>query len=354
MAEDSPEFKPLPRRNRKNGSRDTKKNKRAAVGSTTPSVPRRAARARAAAATAHDIVPPPRTIRRRRKKAGFSFGWLKYLAFAGMVSIGVYVIVNMQPAPPAPPPDATPDPNITLVPTNAPLLPIFNIPQLPTAAPTFTPTPSVPEVAIVAGHWAAETGDAVPAVRDSGAICPNGLREVDITKSVADKTLALMKKRGYHTVLLQEFDPRYQESPPFHPKVFLSIHADSCLSGGDYAYATGYKIAHAEPSDNEQEDSRLVTCLTRRYDQVAAKYDKPFNANTITRNMTEYHAFRKIDPTTPAAIIELGFLGNDADFLVNHQDEMARGLANGLDEFLHGQSCAPATATPEPTETVLP
>jgi N-acetylmuramoyl-L-alanine amidase len=354
MAEESSDFKPLPRRNRKSGSRDAKRNKRAAVGSTTPSTPRRSTRARAVVAPGDGLAPPPRTVRRRRRKAAFSFGWLKYFAFAGMVSIGMYVILTMQPAPPAPPPNSTPNPNATLVPTSKPFMPIIALPQLPTAAPTFSPTPRVPEVAIVAGHWANASSDSAPTVHDSGAVCSDGLREVDITKSVADQTLNILQGRGYHTVLLQEFDPRYEELPPFKPKVFLSIHADSCLQGGDYAFATGYKIAHAEPSDNEAEDSRLVTCLTRSYDKIAVKYDKPFNANTITRAMTEYHAFRKIDPTTPAAIIELGFLGNDRDFLVNHQAEMARGLAIGLDEFLQGLACAPAAATPEPTETVLP
>ncbi len=353
MDKDSSDFKPLPRRRKKNSGNEGKPRKRQAVGAGTPSVTRRTTRARTV--PADDATDAPRPARKRRTTRKNPFGWLKYVALLSIVGIGIYILLSLQPAPPAPPPNATPDPDATLVPTSAPIFPIIPLPQiLPTAAPTFTSTPSIPEVAIVAGHWAKESSDAVPAVRDSGATCPDGLREVDITKSVADQTIALMQRRGYHTILLQEFDPLYESAPRFKPRVFLSIHVDSCLTGADYSYATGYKIAHAEPSDNEQEDNRLVTCLTRSYDQVAAKYDKPFNANTITRNMTEYHAFRKIDPTTPAAIIELGFLGWDRDLLTNHQDELARGLAIGLDEFLKGQSCLPATATPEPTETVLP
>lgn len=351
MDNESPDFKPLPRPRKKNDAAG-KSRKRPPVGATTPSAPRRASRTRAA--TSEEKSAAPRAPRRRAASPN-PFDWLKYVGFAGMVALGIYVLVNMQPPPPPLPSNATPDPNATLVPTSAPLFPIFSLPQLvPTAAPTFTPTPSIPEVAIVAGHWASESSDGVPTVRDSGAVCPDGLREVDITKNVADKTLALLQARGYHTILLQEFDPLYEAQPRFKPRVFLSIHADSCLTGADFVYATGYKIAHAQPSDNAEEDGRLVTCLTRSYDKVAHLYDKPFNANTITRNMTEYHAFRKIDPTTPAAIIELGFLGWDRDFLVNHQDEMARGLAIGLVDFLKGEPCVPPTATPEPTETVLP
>lgn len=350
------EFKPLPRRRRKSEPKP-KPRKRQAVGASTPTAPRRSTRSRTTAAAASADAAPaaaPRPTRRRRKARSSPFGWVKYLAFAGIVAVSVYVFLNIQPPPPPLPSDATPDPNATLVPTGAPFFPILTLPQLPTTAPTPTSTPTIPEVAIVAGHWEPEAADGVPTVRDSGAVCPDGLREVDITKSVADQTLLLMQNRGYHTVMLQEFDPRYEQTPRFQPRVLLSIHVDSCLQGAEYAYATGYKIAHAEPSDNVEQDGRLVTCLTRSFDRVAFKYDKPFNVNTITRNMTEYHAFRKIDPTTPAAIIELGFLGNDRAFLVNRQDEMARGLAVGLDDFLKGNACVPGTATPQPTETVLP
>lgn len=353
MPDDSSEFKPLPRRKRKSDPPASKAKKPRTVGASTPSVPRGT---RTRKAVASDDAPAPRTTTRRKRAAkGNPFGFLKYVGFLMIVGVGVYVLMNLQPAPPPLPADFTPDPNATLVPTRVPFsLPVISLPTFPTATRTFTPTPTIPQIAIVAGHWAQVEGDSVPTVHDSGAVCPDGLREVDITKSVADKTLAILHDRGYHVVLLQEFDPRYEAEPKFAPKSFLSIHADSCLVGADYAFATGYKIAHAEPSDNEEEDSRLVTCLTRSYDKVAAKYDKPFNVNTITRDMTEYHAFRKIDPTTPAAIIELGFLGYDREFLVDHQDEMAQGLAKGIDDFLKGSACVPATATPQATETEVP
>lgn len=369
MSEDSPEFKRSPRRKRKSDTPEPKPRKRTVVGAATPSVPRRTPRKRvvapeadaapvprkrAAVAPEVDAAPIPRRARKRSAaKKSNVLSWFKYLAFAALVGIGVYAILILQPPPPAPPSDITPDPDATLVPTDVPFFPIITFPQLPTAAPTLKPTPVIPDVAIVAGHWANASNDSAPTVHDSGATCPDGLREVDITKSVADKTLDLLQKRGYHTVLLEEFDARYKTvNPDFNPRAFLSIHSDSCLMGADYSFATGYKIAHAEPSDNETEDSRLVTCLTRGYDRVAAKYDKPFNVNTITRAMTEYHAFRKIDPKTPAAIIELGFLGYDRDFLVNHQDEMAQGLAKGIDDFLQGSTCLPPT--PKPAQTPTP
>lgn len=365
MNEDSPEFKPLPRKNSRR-----KTTRRQVVGAGTPSTPRRAARARAAAADTS--VAPTRTPRRRRGRRKNPFGWLKYVALLLMVGLGGYLIANLTQPPTAlvvngasatdlaePRISPTPGPSVRQAePTITPDGSIFSglpLPRLPAAAPTPSPTPDMPDIAIVAGHWAAESTDGVPAVRDSGAVCPDGLREVDITKSVADQALAILTRRGYRTTLMQEFDPRYKtDNPDFAPRVYLSIHADSCLTGPDYAFASGYKIAHAEPSDNETEDSRLVTCVTRSYDKVAVNYNLNFNANTITRNMTEYHGFRAINPRTPAAIIELGFLGQDRAFLVNRQDEMARSIAIGLDDFLQGKTCLPAGATPPPTETTVP
>lgn len=354
MPENPSDFKPLPRRNKKSAGKKNRGGKRQPVGSAIPSSPRRITRSRAAVAAEQVAPVTPRRTRRKSAARKNPFGWLKYLAFAAIVGAGVFVFLNLQPAVPPPPSDVTPDPRATRVPTSAPFFPVISLPQFPTAEPTRAPTAVTPEVAIVAGHWANTSNDSEPTVHDSGAVCPDGLREVDINKAVADQTVQILQGRGYHTVLLEEFDDRYLQNPRFKPKVFLSIHSDSCLVGADYAFATGYKIAHAEPSDNLQEDSRLVTCLTRSYDRVATKYDKPFNANTITRAMTEYHAFRKIDRSTPAAIIELGFLGYDRDFLVNHQSEMARALAIGLEEFLKRDTCLPPTATPSATETVLP
>src|SRR5581483_3227427 len=212
MAEPS-DFRPLPR-----GS-SGRKRKRTGVGATTPSTARRTPRSRKAA-------PAP------AKRKLNPFGWLKYVALVLIVGVGAYVLANLQPAPPVPPSDFTPDPNATLVPTSASLFPNISFPALATALPSLatalpgpspSPTPKYPEVAIVAGHWANTSTDSVPTVHDSGATCSDGLREVDITKSVADQTLTILQRRGYRTTLLEEFDPRLKKvEPDFAPKVFLS------------------------------------------------------------------------------------------------------------------------------------
>ncbi len=228
-------------------------------------------------------------------------------------------------------------------------------PQLqPASQATATSVPAL-RIAIVSGHW---SGDTHPAnvVPDTGAVCDDGLKEVDINKAVADKVVALLKRKGWQVDLLQEFDQKLKsDQPDYAPSVFLAIHSDSCVSGPNFPFATGYKIAHAEPSDNPQEDDRLVACLRRDYEAQVKGYNLSFNQNTITTSMTEYHAFHQIVKMTPAAIIELGFIGNDRLILTRHQDELAAGIVDGLTAFLNRDDCGTAPQeTPPPYVTRVP
>jgi N-acetylmuramoyl-L-alanine amidase len=50
--------------------------------------------------------------------------------------------------------------------------------------------------------------------------------------------------------------------------------------------------------------------------------------------MTEYHAFYEIEPQTPAAIIETGFMDADRRLLTKHPDRIAQGIVDGLLCFL--------------------
>jgi N-acetylmuramoyl-L-alanine amidase len=75
------------------------------------------------------------------------------------------------------------------------------------------------------------------------------------------------------------------------------------------------------------------------------------HADTITHNMTEYHAFRKVAPTTPAAILELGFLGGDRELLTTEAERSAQGVAESVRCFLDDVEPTPTLiATTTPTE----
>jgi N-acetylmuramoyl-L-alanine amidase len=194
---------------------------------------------------------------------------------------------------------------------------------LPTLIPTATPTPLPPLIGLLAGH----SGGA-----DTGAICPDGLREVDITTDVAQRAKNLLEARGYRVDILAEFDKRLSAvKRDYSPQAFLAIHADSCIY-----YASGYKVARADNSAIPQDDDWLVKCVSTAY---AAAAQLPLHEGSITRDMTHYHGLNEIDPQSPGAILELGFLGSDKDALKHRRDALALGIAEGLDAFVRGGAC---------------
>jgi N-acetylmuramoyl-L-alanine amidase len=75
----------------------------------------------------------------------------------------------------------------------------------------------------------------------------------------------------------------------------------------------------------------VVACLNREY---ALQTGLPQHPSSITDNMTDYHAFNQIDPHTPGAIIETGFLLDDRLLLEQKPKVVARGIAAGIMCFL--------------------
>jgi N-acetylmuramoyl-L-alanine amidase len=86
-------------------------------------------------------------------------------------------------------------------------------------------------------------------------------------------------------------------------------------------------VAGASVSPQPEKTERLVACLTDRYQRATGL---TFHFNTVTRDMTEYHAFDEIDPNTPAAIIETGFLNLDREILTERTDQVAKAVADGI------------------------
>jgi N-acetylmuramoyl-L-alanine amidase len=64
--------------------------------------------------------------------------------------------------------------------------------------------------------------------------------------------------------------------------------------------------------------------------------------------MREYHAFREIDPSTVAAIIETGFLNLDREILTKQTDRVAAGVVGGILCFANNENIEP---TPNPGNT---
>ena len=173
------------------------------------------------------------------------------------------------------------------------------------------------QVALISGH----------AGNDSGATCEDAAGQVLFTEAainarVAELAAERLRRAGAEVAVLEEFDPRLEG---LRSDVLLSIHADSCID------ATGYKAAVHARTLFPVTAERLLTCLETHY---PAATGLPHHPNTVTHDMTEYHAFRRIDPQTPAAIIEIGFLGGDQQLLTENPELVARGIDESLACFL--------------------
>jgi N-acetylmuramoyl-L-alanine amidase len=202
----------------------------------------------------------------------------------------------------------------TLTPTGTPTA--TRIPPSPTPTPTKAPAR---KVGVVAGHWSTN-----PRKYDPGAVCPDGLTEVEINLAIAQLVKVLLENQGYEVDLLEEFDTALDG---YQADALVSIHADSC----NVPEASGFKVASVLHSAVPEEEDRLVRCLREEYQGATGL---SFHEHSITYHMTEYHAFYEIAAETPGAIIETGFMAADRQILVDQQDKVAEGIANGIVCFL--------------------
>jgi N-acetylmuramoyl-L-alanine amidase len=201
-------------------------------------------------------------------------------------------------------------------------------PQAPDANPLAPTSQRQIRIGIVAGHWG----------NDSGAVCANGKTEAEVNLAIASLVQQKLNAQGFQVDLLQEFDPRLEG---YQAAVLVSIHNDSCEDYGPEA--TGFKVKESVSSRDPNLASRLTACLSDRYATVTGM---PFHAGSITIDMTEYHAFDEVDPSTTAAIIETGFLRLDYDILTQRPDLIADGIVAGIMCYVNVESVDP---TPMPT-----
>ena len=223
-------------------------------------------------------------------------------------------LVQVSTPPPTVRPSSTPLPTFTSVPSLTPV----------------TPTPRVPRIGIVAGHWwLDESGQQS---LDVGSVCdegtPNQLTELDINLPVAERVVYALRQQGYQADLLQEWDERLTG---YEADVLLSIHSDACL----YPEASGFKVARVADSQVPEIEDRLVACLVERY---GARTGLDFHEGSITADMTAYHTFYEIYPNTPGAIIEVGFMLADRTLLTQRHDLVAQGIIDGILCFLEGEA----------------
>lgn len=187
-------------------------------------------------------------------------------------------------------------------------------------------------IGIVAGH----SGN------DAGAVCYDGngnvtLTEADVNLEIAALVQQQLTQQGFQVDLLREFDSRLNG---YRALAIVSIHNDSCEYINDEA--TGFKVAAALNTNDVNRANRLTACLVDRYERLT---NMTYHAGSITGDMREYHAFREIDPSTVAAIIETGFLNLDREILTRRTDLVAAGVVEGILCFSNNENIEP-TAIP--------
>lgn len=189
-----------------------------------------------------------------------------------------------------------------------------------------TQSPGPIRIGIVSGHKG----------NDSGAVCADGLTEAEVNENIAVRVISALQTRGIAADLLTEFDPRLEG---YVATALISIHADSCDYINDLA--TGFKIAGSGYTDS----SALSICVEEAYRQAT---QLSYHANTITLDMSDYQAFRRIAAGVPAIIIEVGFMNLDRQMLTEQPDRVAGGITDGLwcylEQIRGGVSYAPSAA----------
>jgi N-acetylmuramoyl-L-alanine amidase len=205
------------------------------------------------------------------------------------------------------------------------------------------PTPNwLKRIGIVSGHRGPQN--------DPGAVCPDGLTEAEINFNVASAVVRKLRSMGFTSDLLDEFDARLDN---YQAAAMVSIHANTCKDFGERV--SGYIVAKAAARPEGGLDTLLAECVAEHYGK-AVPIERRFS---LTRDMTDYHSFREINPLTPAAIIELGFMKDDREILTTKTEQMAQGIVDGLLCFLQPQNpssgnailVTPGMDAPTPTPT---
>ncbi|MEI7556800.1 N-acetylmuramoyl-L-alanine amidase [Candidatus Chlorohelix sp.] len=208
---------------------------------------------------------------------------------------------------------------------------------------------NTPLVALQVGHYQIEQlPDEFASLRSQTGGSGGGIREVDLNLEVTRRVAALLTTHSITVEILPATVPE-----EYTADAFVAIHADA--STGESA--SGYKIARSRFSAIPTTDDALVGNIFDAYGKLTSLGV----SDNITRNMTGYYAFNNrrrvnsISKITPAAIIEMGYLTNSSDrkVLLNHQEAVAQGLADGIINFLDARPPLAQREKPQDRVTAL-
>jgi N-acetylmuramoyl-L-alanine amidase len=155
------------------------------------------------------------------------------------------------------------------------------------------------------------------------------VREVDVNLKVARLVAQILQQQGAQVDVIPSTVP-----VQYKADAFVAIHADANNSSAP----NGFKAARASRSAQPAVDDALVEALYAEYLPVSGMP----RSSAITSAMLYYYAFaggnasHTVAPTTPAAIVEMGYLTNTSDraFINNKPDVVAGAIAAGIVRFL--------------------
>ena len=192
-----------------------------------------------------------------------------------------------------------------------------------------------PRVAIQAGHWRANEAPWPFRISTGGSVA--GVDERTITLDVAQRVGALLRPAGIEAEVLPAWFPS-----DYAADAFLALH----VNGSPNPAHRGF---FADRSD----DSRIPEVEERLTRLINSEYAKATGLPYIYRptpNSRRYYGYYRVTGSTPAALIEMGFLTNETDraFLTSAPQTAAQALATAIQRFL--ADAAPRGAA-QPLET---
>lgn len=202
--------------------------------------------------------------------------------------------------------------------------------DVPQATDSFQQIGPAYKVGLQVGHWQNDqVPDELEFLKKNTGARSRDLTETELAMMVAEKTKEILESQGIEVDVLPATVPKRYKAD-----AFISIHAD----GSKNSSANGFKIA--PPTRDSSGKARLLS--DKLTDHYLKSTGMRIDANNITTNMTRYYAFshhkydHAIHPSTPGALVELGFMTNesDLDLLKKNPEIPAIGIANGVLEFL--------------------
>lgn len=174
-----------------------------------------------------------------------------------------------------------------------------------------------------------ELPDELARLRNSTGTRWGDVTEADLNLDIVNRIKPLLEAQGVVVDVIPATVPIAYDAD-----AFVAIHADGSAS----AAARGWKLA--TPWRTSEASRALMNAVAAAYGPATGL---PEDVGGVTVNMKGYYAFNyrrhqhAIARTTPAIIVEMGFMTNAADrsVLFGQPDRVARGIADGIMAYLN-------------------